>query len=175
MKYTRTLDEVDSTESDGYVAIVCKAAKKLRLSQAQAKKLVKKLKKTLFPLHHSSRSRYYSTPLNTEKNKGVHTHTHTTGAQESPFSPFLLHCTFTLTHTHTHSPPRRSTGLGQHNCLPFRPPCKSPVQNVAKQQSTGECTCERTACVGTSISILMPQILSATNTLSHTAPLTHKS
>ena len=41
MQYTRTLDEVHSTESDGYVAIVCKAAKKLRLSQAQAKKLVK--------------------------------------------------------------------------------------------------------------------------------------
>ena len=105
-----------------------------------------------------------------------YTHTHTTGAQESPCSPFLLQCTFTLTHTHTHSPPRRSTGLGQHNCLPFRPPCKSPIQNVAKQNSTGECTFEITACVGTSISRLMPQILSATNTQPHcTLPLTHKS
>ena len=48
MQYTRALDEVDSRESDGYVAIVCKAAKKLRLSQAPAKKLVKKLRLAFF-------------------------------------------------------------------------------------------------------------------------------
>jgi hypothetical protein len=50
MQYTRTLDVADSTESDGYVAIVCEAAEKLRLSEAQAKKLDKKLRLAFFPL-----------------------------------------------------------------------------------------------------------------------------
>jgi hypothetical protein len=140
--------------------------------ELKLRNLLRNWKKTLFLLHPDSRARYYSTPLNTEKNKCAHTHT--TEAQKYHFPPSSLQCTFTLTHTHTHCLPRRSTGLGQHNCLPFHPPCKSPVQNVAKQHSTGKWTCEITACVGTSISILMPQILSATNTLSRTAPLTLK-
>ena len=118
------------------LSLLIKEAKKLRLSRAQAKKLAKKLEKkpsSSYILTHAHA--IILLPWISKKIKCAHTHT--TGAQKYHFSTSLLQCTLTLTHTHTHCLPRRSTGLGQHNCLPFHPPCKSPVQNVAKQHSTG--------------------------------------
>ena len=67
-----------------------------KLSQAQDKKLVKKLKTKLFPLHPGSRSRYYSTSLNTETNK---MYTHTT---QEPINPNFV---YIHSHTDAHTQP----------------------------------------------------------------------